>query len=142
LLLDFTAAAVKGFSFAFFWRNNMIMRFALSGENWRSPLRVIDSFLPPAPEQQGSHTLAAHRWMARFTQAGWLSPASQPASLANTLCTARLPVAGHTHDNGTSTLTVHSHPNGLRISGRMADVCAELDRLAQLEARQPKATRH
>jgi hypothetical protein len=141
---DFTAQTVKGSSFAFFWRNTMNMRFALSGDNWRSPLRVIDSFLPQTLDQRLNDTPIAHRWMARFSQAGWLSTShitrtSNTRSVNSTRSPGTDP---HTSNAASSSLVVRSNPKGLRISGCVADVCAELDRLALLESRQPNSARH
>lgn len=122
----------------------MTMRFALSGDNWRSPLRVIDSFLPLALNERTNDTSVAHRWMERFTQAGWLSTShtTRPNNTRSVISTRSPSSDPHVQATASSNLVVRSNPKGLRISGRMADVCAELDRLALLESRQHNGARH
>jgi len=122
----------------------MSMRFALSGDNWRSPLRVVDSFLPVALDQRPHETSIAHRWMARFTQAGWLSTSHTtcPSDSRFAMPARSFACEPNAHGATSPNLVVRSNPKGLRISGRVADVCAELDRLALLEARQPNGARH
>ncbi len=117
----------------------LTMRLGLSGEHWRSPLRLIDSLLPSAPVPRTAEPAQAQRCVARFARAGWLVPVASPGHSASAACpqATTSPPACEQRARPTPLrrLVVHSNPNGLRISGRVADVCAELERLAQLEAR-------
>lgn len=103
---------------------------------WRLPLQLIDSWLP-APSHRASTRKGPPQLVQRFTRAGWLGrhqPAASTGSvdvgpMANTapslrVCRVRVvpPASGG-----------FCHDARLVISGRMADVCAELDRLAALE---------
>lgn len=120
----------------------MALRFAFSSEQWRSPLRLIDSLLPLGPELNTRLAPPTTAWGERFAQAGWLGRAhmAPPSVLpASTACNVG---RYGSVPPGSARLVVHSHAKGLRISGRVADVCAELDRLAQQEALQAAAVRH
>jgi len=122
------------------------MGIRIHRNTWRAPLQLIDSWLPPehkpapAPTRLGA---AAQR----FVRAGWLSrrfgapaglaandatPGHAPASAAVTAATAR------THTTPPLRVTVRHGAMGrtdnrVVLSGRIADVCAELERLAALE---------
>lgn len=115
--------------------------------SWRTPLQLIDSWLP-APSAVCTTRRPVAPWLKRFTKAGWLgrhTPApdtsprdtahsvlEQPASVA--ACPAAVRAAPARIARPAKTMRGN---NRLVIAGRMADVCAELERLAALE--QPPA---
>ena len=113
-----------------------------TSSTWGAPIQLIDSWLPAPAWAQPPRP--ASRVVQLFTRAGWLNrsaantameapersppPAKlicQPASRA---CAVRIV---RTRD-----AQAGARPDArLVISGRISDVCAELDRLAQLENR-------
>jgi hypothetical protein len=109
----------------------MNMRFALSSENWRSPLRLIDSLLPPAHEPRKRHPGPTQQWMRRFSQAGWLGTTSNPTN-DTPVHTPPKATGAHAQIHRTFPMS-REHPHGLRLSGRVNDVCAELERLDRQE---------
>lgn len=112
------------------------MGIRINTNTWRSPLQLIDSWLP-AP----AHKAATHRGLPqlvqRFTRAGWLGRNRG----ASTIGTVEMgpPVCAAISPRACRVRVVPAVGVGFRsdarmvISGRMADVCAELDRLAALE---------
>jgi hypothetical protein len=114
------------------------MGIRIASTSWRAPLQLIDSWLP-APVQACLPRRPLAPLLQKFARAGWLGRTPQP--LERTTRTS-LP-----HAVTTCPATVRAAPvrilrapnKGLRgntrlvISGRLADVCAELDRLAALE---------
>jgi hypothetical protein len=115
----------------------MTMRLASHHGTWFTPLRALEALWPSSDHPISSRPEQTQLWMGRFSQAGWLGGARQPRP-------ARVGAAAHhlATERGTK-LVVRSHANGLRISGRMQDVCAELERLALLEtAQDARALRH
>jgi hypothetical protein len=116
------------------------MGILFNTNTWRAPLRLIDSWLPSPSARRimAANEPAAARTVQRFARAGWLGrPASvaaqQGANIAQmrrseTASTCRVRVLRQTD-------ALPSTPLGVRlvISGRINDVCAELDRLADQE---------
>lgn len=130
----------------------LFMGFLFNANTWRAPLRLIDSWLPPTQASRQRHpasvlasTFSSNRTLQRFARAGWL--AAMPP-------TAPEPSHGHSASGHATfrsvpapraeapaqarrtprSLTRRSHGHAqFAISGRMSDVCAELDRLAALE---------
>ena len=113
------------------------MGIRIASNTWRAPLRLIDSWLPiPAQACLPRRPLAP--LLQRFARAGWLGRAPQPIhptarpAVPNTVTAC--PAATRT-----APVRIVRPPKVMRgnarlvISGRMADVCAELDRLAALE---------
>jgi hypothetical protein len=108
---------------------------------WRTPLQLIDCWLP-APSIRSAQAAANEplvtRAVQRFARAGWLgraTPASASSARHNATPPApstpcRVRVLRQNESAG-----VH-HAGGVRlvISGRINDVCAELDRLADQES--------
>lgn len=121
------------------------MGIRIHRSSWRTPLQMIDSWLPPAPRQTtvpGRLGAAAQR----FVLAGWLNRTPPAQAATDLVCTSPAqPMA-----------LANEHPQVVQrpvrvalrnrtgrcpevrdtrvlLSGRMADVCAELDRLAALE---------
>ncbi len=118
----------------------MAMRLTPHPNFWLSPLRALDALWPSIESGHEPHTEKAQVWMGRFSQAGWLGGQRSPRHLRVVGQASRAHIATAEHS---SRLIVRSHANGLRISGRMQDVCAELDRLALLEtAQDARALRH
>jgi len=117
------------------------MGIRISSTTWRAPLQLIDSWLPaPTTACQARRPVAP--WLQRFAKAGWLGRAVPPAEiaqrsaaqLAQTDCPSVVRAAPVRIVRPPKTLRGN---NRLVIAGRMADVCAELERLAALE--QPSA---
>lgn len=112
------------------------MGIRIASNTWRAPLQLIDSWLPsPAQACLPRSTLAP--LLQRFARAGWLGRTPQPIERNRPQVT---------HIMATCPATVRTAPvrivrpskgsrgnTRLVISGRLADVCAELDRLAALE---------
>lgn len=115
----------------------MAMRLTTAQDPWFLPLRALDTLRRLTDHTPTPAPTRTAVWMGRFSQAGWLGGARQPSHQGPSRCgvdshnTAPAPAAR---------LTVRSHVNGLRISGRVQDVCAELDRLALLETAQSMRT--
>lgn len=113
----------------------MGIRFNTS--TWRSPLLLIDSWLPLAPETPAKSRKLPLA-LQRFARAGWLG---KVASM-DTFTAARNAPSAHAAVRPPCRVRVpgnrelkNGHPGDARlvISGRLGDVCAELDRLAALE---------
>nr|WHW29572.1 hypothetical protein [uncultured bacterium] len=111
---------------------HMGIRFNAHSKSWRAPLQLIDSWLPARPLRASQPSLPS-RAVQKFARAGWLKGSSDP--LKNVQLAA---------DCGADGLRPHLHllrtcvnenqtDARLVISGRIGEVCAELDRLAALE---------
>lgn len=125
------------------------MGIRFTTNTWRAPLLLIDSWLPLAPSTRhhGACRLLPQT-LQRFARAGWLGRTTESATVA-----AGRPVTVHPHPGamvrgGTRAVRVlqaAAATNGMRhdarlvISGRINDVCAELDRLAALEQQHGRA---
>jgi hypothetical protein len=103
-----------------------IMLFGL--ERLLAPLQTLVHWMPGAAPLRGINSWAR-------------APAVHPGALRS--CPPRAGVPGHGADKPRRALRVvrvleaspaPSHAGRMIISGRMADVCAELDRLAALES--------
>ncbi|WP_434008712.1 hypothetical protein [Hydrogenophaga sp.] len=119
------------------------MGILIQRNTWRAPLQLIDSWLPQPPASSARHQLS---WVAqRFARAGWLGRSaavtSSPASPSTCHVAAKPLQSAHLHRT-VSVRVVHAtkaHGGDARadtrvvLSGRIADVCAELERLADLE---------
>jgi hypothetical protein len=103
--------------------------------SWRAPLQLIDSWLPaPAPRcasRKGTAPL-----MQRFLRAGWMGQ----SSFTSLQQPEPVPIAQGKQALGAVPAVRIVRPartlresGRLVISGRLADVCAELDRLAAME---------
>lgn len=110
------------------------MGIHLLSKSWRAPLRLIDSWLP-APAPRGMKKAVAAPLMRRFVRAGWLGKASESTSrVAHTAPSSSEKTARPGREISSARLMGTARDGGrLVISGRLADVCAELDRLAALE---------
>lgn len=116
------------------------MGILFNTNTWRAPLQLIDCWLPlPSTRRTpAANEPLVSRAVQRFARAGWLSrPASVPAQRGAHIPPMRRP------DNSdacrvrvlhqTDPLLSPSLGVRLVISGRINDVCAELDRLADQE---------
>lgn len=119
------------------------MGIRIQRNTWRAPLQLIDSWLPqpPAPSNRHHLTVIAQR----FARAGWLGRASaQPEPPASSTTGHAAPASADlSRSHRVASVRVVPATNrmheGVRadtrvvLSGRIADVCAELERLAALE---------
>jgi len=121
--------------------------------SWRAPLQIIDSLLPRQEAVQHAPPLVTH-CLRSFQRAGWLGKARNktggvPAAPidgagklpATTPChDARAPLPVRVIHTPEQPIALPRRPGArVIISGRMADVCAELERLAAMEARTSRA---
>jgi len=114
------------------------MGIRITSTSWRTPLQLIDSWLPPPSQRCGPRPSPLGPMIQRFVRAGWLGRcADKEVRARNT--TSTLAPRRTTTPSDTPPLKVVRPVKTLRrnallvISGRMADVCAELDRLDALE---------
>lgn len=119
------------------------MGIRIQRNTWRAPLQLIDSWLPQPQAASTRHHLTAIA--QRFARAGWLGRSATPAASSTSSTTgqgAPLPVAQSCSHRVAAVRVVHgthSLSDSVRadtrvvLSGRLADVCAELERLAALE---------
>ena len=114
------------------------MGIRMTTSTWRQPLRLIDSWLPSPQESIVTPRRGVPQLLQRFAKAGWLKIGSrssphvgrgpcEPTLTTVPLRTCRVRVAQ---------ISAPGARSGARlvISGRMADVCAELERLEALES--------
>ena len=119
------------------------MGIRIQRNTWRAPLQLIDSWLPQPPVSSNRHHLTAIA--QRFARAGWLgrssaqpeppassttkpgAPASAPLTCSHRVASVRVVQATNRMHEGVRADT------RVVLSGRIADVCAELERLAALE---------
>jgi hypothetical protein len=121
------------------------MGIRIHRSTWRTPLQMIDSWLPPAP-RQATVPVRLGAAAQRFVLAGWLNrqPPVQPAATAASSTPAQ-PMAAASERSPVvqRPLRVALRTRSGRcpevrdtrvvLSGRMSEVCAELERLAALE---------
>lgn len=110
-----------------------------STNTWRAPLQLIDCWLPsPAIRKMpAANEPIATRAVQRFARAGWLK---RGAGAQSTAALRAVPLAVEDAAPRVRVLRqvehkASTHRAGVRlvISGRINDVCAELDRLADQE---------
>lgn len=118
------------------------MGIRITPNTWREPLRLIDSWLP-MPTTRAVARRDLPQWLQRFVRAGWLGrPQGASTSAPRGSCE---PAHTHTPTRACRVRVLHAASNGSRgdgrlvISGRLADVCAELERLEALEMKQGAA---
>ena len=120
------------------------MGIRTTNTTWRSPLQLIDSWLP-APVHRATSQRGLPQLVQRFARAGWLgrNRVTAPtgtvemglttfAATSPRTCLVRVVPTGSGGFRGDARMV---------ISGRMADVCAELDRLAALEQKPAETAR-
>lgn len=112
------------------------MGIRIHRNTWSAPLQLIDCWLPAA-RQPSTTTMSLSLVAARFAKAGWLqrTASNDPiasAPLPDRVASAaprRLRVASHAGSSD-------SADSRVRLSGRLVDVCAELERLAACDTSQ------
>jgi hypothetical protein len=114
------------------------MGIRINTNTWRAPLQLIDSWLP-APSHRAVARHGLPQLFQRFARAGWLGRNRVASSNKATEMTRIAPTFVTTPSRVCRVQVQRAVGSGQRndarmvISGRMADVCAELDRLAALE---------
>jgi len=116
------------------------MGIRFNTNTWRAPLLLIDSWLPPSFERAGAGR-ALPQVLQRFVRAGWLARPTMGAADSHVSAIATQRATGNAmaracHVRVLRTADTSGGPRGdgrLVISGRINDVCAELERLAALE---------
>lgn len=114
------------------------MGIRINTNTWRAPLQLIDSWLP-MPAHRAVARPGLSQLFQRFARAGWLGQNRGTSALGSTAMSGNTPAAATTSPRVCRVRVMRAVGSGLRndtrmvISGRMADVCAELDRLAALE---------
>jgi hypothetical protein len=116
------------------------MGIRFNTNTWRAPLLLIDSWLPPSFERVGA-TRTIPQILQRFVRAGWLARPPKGAADGNAVA-----ISGHRVTSNAAVRARHVRvlrtpgtsggpraDGRLVISGRINDVCAELERLAALE---------
>lgn len=106
------------------------MGIRIHRSTWSAPLQLIDCWLP-AGRQPSTTNVSLSLVAARFAKAGWLQrkasndPVARPPlpDRAAAEASCRLRVASHARRSD-------SADSRVRLSGRLVDVCAELERLA------------
>jgi hypothetical protein len=117
------------------------MGIRITSSTWRKPLRLIDSWLPSKPSPTPPDRVLS-QLLQRFTRAGWLGQVRNAPTLAHRGTQETTPAA---MPSRSCRVRVHANGSGaptgprLIISGRMADVCAELERLEALERQESAA---
>lgn len=122
------------------------MGIRFNTNTWRAPLQLIDSWLPPAPNRAA----APSTWpisLQRFARAGWLGRTNNlpdPAASASRGLTARATARRgcRVRMNPDSDANFTGAPSArMVISGRIGDVCDELERMAaqELKAHAPQS---
>lgn len=112
------------------------MGIHITSKSWRAPLQLIDSWLP-VPTKRCSPRSSPAPLLQRFVRAGWLGQAADEKS--NGLPATEIGATACTLSMRTPPVRIVRPAPAVRasarlvISGRMADVCAELDRLAAME---------
>jgi len=116
------------------------MGIRFNTNTWRAPLLLIDSWLPPSFERVRT-TRTVPQILQRFVRAGWLAGQSKGVVDGKTVAVTGHRVASNAvvrsrHVRVLRTTDTSGSPRAdgrLVISGRINDVCAELERLAALE---------
>ena len=121
------------------------MGIRFNTNTWRAPLQLIDCWLPVEQPAAPIKSLALPKTLQKFVRAGWLSrTASHTRATVATTQEARQCATIHSLDaHRRSIVQMHPTPKPpsanrdtrLVLSGRMSDVCAELERLAAMELR-------
>jgi hypothetical protein len=113
------------------------MGIRFNTNTWRAPLLLIDSWLPLNPERP-SLPRPLSRSLQRFSRAGWLgrniTPDLGSAPNAPTIVPTTIRHPCRVRLSGERDGLLSGAPNAcMVISGRIDDVCNELERLAALE---------
>jgi len=112
------------------------MGIRFKSNTWRAPLRLIDNLLPLRTATQAAIPRKPSRALQLFARAGWLNRSSGSREHPTPSVAAATPGP---QVCGVRVLRTSSEGAGGRrdmrmvISGRIGDVCAELDRMAAQE---------
>ena len=121
------------------------MGIRFNTNTWRAPLQLIDCWLPIEPLATSIIPVALPKTLQKFARAGWLH--RNPSHSRTTVAPAQdtRPCATVHSLDAHRRILVQPHkankPHAdtrdarLVLSGRMSDVCAELERLAAMELR-------
>lgn len=112
------------------------MGIRIHRNTWSAPLQIIDNWLPVG-RQPSTTSMSLSRVAARFVKAGWLQRKASNDPIVSVPLPSRdsssvprlLRVAPHVRSSGGADSRV-------RLSGRLVDVCAELERLAACDMSQ------
>lgn len=118
------------------------MGIRIHRNTWSAPLQLIDSWLPQPVTASAGHPLTAVA--QRFARAGWLghsavAPEAPAVPAAGRAVTPKTLPCSHRTATVRVVHAANAQGDGMRsdsrvvLSGRMADVCAELERLAAME---------
>lgn len=125
------------------------MGFRIRNSHWRDPLQIIDSLLPTRqPPKVGRSAASTSPSVRAFLKAGWLrGKTTAAAGIGKTSCSARTSSqtigTSSSQSKGAAVRIIQQDRNPMTtsrpearlvISGRIGDVCAELDRLVAMEA--------
>jgi len=111
-------------------------------DTWRAPLRLIECWLPEPEVPARKPSSLTGTLVEKFTRAGWLGShaanAPRIATGTNELLTP-LGTPNASRVRVVRAVDKHTQASGrVVVAGRIADVCAELDRLVELESRRAK----
>jgi hypothetical protein len=110
---------------------------------WRAPLRLIECWLPEPALPARQPVSLTNTLVDKFSRAGWLKghAANAPLIAPTISDSAAVPERANTSRvRVVWTREKHTRTSArVVVAGRINDVCAELDRLAELERRQAKA---
>lgn len=112
------------------------MGIRFKSNSWRAPLRLIDNLLPLRSATQSAAPRKPSRALQLFARAGWLNLASAPRERATppAVVATAVPQACGVRVLRSSSVGVGGRRDmRMVISGRIGDVCAELDRMAAQE---------
>jgi hypothetical protein len=119
------------------------MGIRFHANTWRAPLQLIDCWLPDNQPIAPARPTAMPRSLQNFVRAGWLNRVAttiRPFDLAPVIpdsttrpCATVHNIDAHRRTSPPRPKTFPRTDARLVISGRIGDVCAELDRLAALE---------
>jgi hypothetical protein len=119
------------------------MGIRFNANTWRTPLQLIDCWLPVGPARTQAQPLPLPRTLQNFVRAGWLhraAPTNRPINLVPSTadsgarhCATVHNIDAHRRTSTQPTITNPRADARLVISGRIGDVCAELERLAAQE---------
>ena len=118
------------------------MGIRFTTNTWRAPLQLIDCWLPLHEPKAAATTHPTPRLLQRFAKAGWLrrpSPTNPPepgSSQRKHLAPYQARQANIPCGNASTRSPNDQRIDGrLVLSGRIDQVCAELERLAAIEQR-------
>ncbi len=109
------------------------MGIRFKSSSWRAPLRLIDNLLPLRSAAQAATPHKPSRALQLFARAGWLNQGSEARERPVPPLAARPQICGVRVLQSSSPGAGGRRDIRMVISGRIGDVCAELDRMAAQE---------